>query len=138
MADQKRNTQGAERKYLEVLHFLTDPDLIQSDLINLPHVFFIISELGSNSLYSFAKILEDQSKYKYAILLYHACGQVYHLRGCTKEYFTLLGHMANYARECDDFTRSLNYYKELLQHYLEQKRRNEVSEILFFFKQNGE
>ena len=108
-----KNHQGAERKYLESLYIL------HTTVAFSKRLYLIVTELGSNVLSSFASELEFQSKYKYAIQTYHACGQVLQLRGCSKDYFTLLRKMAHCSKEFDDHSLSLLYYKELLRHYIE-------------------
>ena len=121
--EQQQNHQQAERKYLEGLY------LIHQLPVYGNHLFPVLFELSSNLLQSFATILLYQSKYKYAILVYDTCGTTLKLRGCMNQYFNLLSKIAPIANENDDYKHALIYYKELLDHYVDSKKINEV----FFF-----
>jgi tetratricopeptide (TPR) repeat protein len=92
----------------------------------------VVSQLGSNALVAFGESLLCNYKYKYAILAFNACITNHHMRR-KKEYFSLLERMALLSRENEDFRRSINYYREILQKYKEEKKVHEViyvSEIL--------
>ena len=124
MSDKSKDYRITERKYLEAIYILHELEPIAEGLYPL------VSELGSNCLSAYADNLLNSYKYKYAILVYHACSISLQLRGRSKAYFKLLRKIATIAKDKDDYKRAIICYKELLQKYIEDQKSNEVRLLL--------
>eukprot|EP01117_Protostelium_nocturnum_P012758 TRINITY_DN4720_c0_g1_i1.p1 TRINITY_DN4720_c0_g1~~TRINITY_DN4720_c0_g1_i1.p1 ORF type:complete len:2345 (+),score=886.19 TRINITY_DN4720_c0_g1_i1:144-7178(+) len=119
------NQAVAEQLYFECLYIL---DICQYSVEGLPP---ILSELGSNALLHYGEVLLSNFKYQYAIVSYESAVKSYRVR--QKGYYPLLRKIATITKENDDYKRSIEYHKEILDGYYNEGKNNEiryVSEVI--------
>ncbi|KAF2078028.1 hypothetical protein CYY_000666 [Polysphondylium violaceum] len=114
----------AEKFFFECLYII---DKCKEPALGLP---LVLSELAANASISYASVLLDNFKYQYAIISFDNALLNLNLRK-KKEYNTLLRRVAALARENDDITSAIYYYKQILNNYLEDDPQSKTNEIIY-------
>lgn len=86
----------------------------------------LISSLGCEVLRFYGQILQQNSKYKYAVLAFDVALAILQLRKQTDLYYTALNDLGKIAHNENDYKKAIICHVEILEKYMKRGSRNEV------------